>query len=528
VAKITPIARMRDKVEGAAERQQPPPPRELPVIQWTPGELPRVVDEGEAALLAMPGGSGIYQRGGSLVQIIPRPPANSRRIKRADGGIAIGPVDLPRVVEVATAAGEWVKADNRTGGVRRINAPHEFASVLLARGKWGFSHLTGIIEQPTLRPDGTVLDAPGYDAATGLYFDSGGVQFPPINPNPDRAQALAGLDALRDVLREFPFATEVDRAVAIAMMLTALVRLSVTHAPLFGISATVMGSGKTYLAHCASLLIAGRPAPVMTPSRDEKEEAKALFAALLTGDVILLLDNVEHQLASDRLCAILTSEVLRDRVLGLSKTAEASTACTLIVTGNNLELAGDLSARALVCRLQPKEERPEHRRFERDLMQWIPEQRGQLVAGALEFLRGYLVSGERPDIEPWQRFPEWDALIRRALVWAGLPDLLESLRAVETSDPRRIEHEAVMAAWQAEFADELVTVRALAARALAAAAVDDHAFKDALLNVAGERDEVNLKRLGKWLAKMAGRIQSGMRIERGTVQRGTQTWRVRK
>ena len=31
---------------------------------------------------------------------------------------------------------------------------------------------------PTLRPDGSLLDAEGYDPHTGLYVDFGGVQYP--------------------------------------------------------------------------------------------------------------------------------------------------------------------------------------------------------------------------------------------------------------------------------------------------------------------------------------------------------------
>ncbi|HRE14530.1 MAG TPA: hypothetical protein PLD37_10080 [Usitatibacteraceae bacterium] len=530
MGEVSPADQVRELVERAKELR---PPYVPPLIFWTEGELPKMADEGEAALLVLPGGPHIFQRSGSLVQIVPRSPANARRIKRAAGGIAIAPVDAHRLVELLTKAAIWKREGKKKGKdgklpVYRINAPLQLAAVLLSRGQWRFPQLTGIIEAPTLRPDGTVLEAPGYDEATGLYFDAGGATFPPVPAHPDKAAALRGLDVLRDVLREFDFATETDRAVALAAILTGLVRLSLTGAPLFGFSATSMGSGKTYLANVVSLIATGRSAPVMSPSRDEKEEAKALFAALLSGDAILLLDNVEHQLASDRLCAILTSEVLRDRVLGISKTAEASTACTLLVTGNNLELAGDLTARALLCRLHPNVERPEHRHFERDLTEWIPARRGEIVAGALTFLRGFITSGARPELEPWQRFPEWDALVRSALAWADLPDLLEALRAVETADPRRIEHESLMRLWWTEFADELVTARDLVARASNAAASGDFGLRDALLNVAGEREEVNLRRLGKWLSKMAGRIQSGMRIERETIRNGAQTWRVKR
>jgi hypothetical protein len=39
-----------------------------------------------------------------------------------------------------------------------------------ARGIWdGIRHLEAVINFPVLRPDGTVLDRPGYDAGTGLY-----------------------------------------------------------------------------------------------------------------------------------------------------------------------------------------------------------------------------------------------------------------------------------------------------------------------------------------------------------------------
>lgn len=354
------------------------------------------------------------------------------------------------------------------------------------------------------------------------------MKFDPVQHAPDRPTALAALDQVIEVLAEFPFASDADRSVAVAAILTSLTRQSLTAAPLFGFSATVMGSGKTYLAHVMSLLATGRLAAVIAPPKDAKEEDKTLFAALLESVLILVYDNVEHQLSSDLLCAVLTSESLSGRVLGTSKNATVSTACTFIVTGNNLTIAGDLSARALVCRLDPKSDHPEHRKFSRDLTTWIPEHRGRLVPAALTFLRGYLSSGEKPAMEPWTRFPDWDNLIRAAIVWAGLSDPLLALRQGEAADPRRLEHHALMEAWLDAFGDQPTPVRQAIKTANSHALIDDHRLLDTMLDIAGERGEVNLLRLGRRIAKLAGRIQGGLKIERGSVSGGSQTWRVVK
>ena len=39
-----------------------------------------------------------------------------------------------------------------------------------ATGRRNLRRLTAIIDAPTLRPDGTIMERPGYDEATGLYL----------------------------------------------------------------------------------------------------------------------------------------------------------------------------------------------------------------------------------------------------------------------------------------------------------------------------------------------------------------------
>ncbi len=52
-----------------------------------------------------------------------------------------------------------------------ISPPKEIAESILALNpsEWQFPSLEAIIETPVIRPDGSILDTPGYDQATRLY-----------------------------------------------------------------------------------------------------------------------------------------------------------------------------------------------------------------------------------------------------------------------------------------------------------------------------------------------------------------------
>ena len=89
------------------------------------------------------------------------------------------------------------------------------------------------INAPTLRPDGSILDKPGYDAATGLLFVNTAVDFPPIPQQPTYEHAQAALAFLfNEVLSGFPFARAHDKSAALSSILTACVRHSLKNAPM--------------------------------------------------------------------------------------------------------------------------------------------------------------------------------------------------------------------------------------------------------------------------------------------------------
>jgi putative DNA primase/helicase len=114
------------------------------------------------------------------------------RIEVTDGreaeGLRILEVDEHCLREAMTRAAVWLKRDTRTrDGHRQVNAPMEVVETYRSRvGRWGLPVLAGVVTAPTLRRDGSVLDTPGYDAATGLLFDPCGASFPPIPRTPAR------------------------------------------------------------------------------------------------------------------------------------------------------------------------------------------------------------------------------------------------------------------------------------------------------------------------------------------------------
>ncbi len=355
-------ARLQRKKQGRSTKA--PSPRAdddtRPVIAIRPGELPRMVTQTEAAIIKA--GLGIYQRAGSLVTtgFVPVVTSEQHEIE-AQQIVALGDHAL---LEAASVAAAFEKFDARAGEMVAANPPMMIVKALEQRtGRFKLPILTGIVNAPTMRADGTILAAPGYDKRTGLLFDPAGCEFPPIPDRPTRAMAEAALDVLSEMIAGFPFVGDADRAVALSVLLTATVRRSLRTAPLHGFTAPTPGTGKSKIVDLASVIATGREAGVVAMGANPEELEKRLGALLMAGSPIAI-DNIEAQLGSDLLCQILTQTTVRPRILGKSETPELPTNVLVTATGNNLVLAGDMTRRGLLCRLDAGVERPELREFD--------------------------------------------------------------------------------------------------------------------------------------------------------------------
>jgi hypothetical protein len=520
--------------DGADNSPPDEPPSEgVPRIQWRDGHLPEIVDQAEDALLARED-DRLYQRLGFLVRVVRKEMFSVRNYKRPPGVLGTVPVQAPYLTELFTRSAYWERWDSRKNDWRRVNAPKDVAATYLARnGQWKVPVLWSTVSAPTMRPDGSVMQTPGYDAAMRAYYDPGGIDYPKVPERPTLDEAKAALALLKKAVSTFPFEDAVDRAVALAMLLTTLVRRSLPSAPLFGVTAPSPESGKTLLADFAGILAMGTVCPAMKYADTDEEAAKVATAVLLEGDPLIMIDNVERMLQGDWLCTMLTSESYKGRVLGLSQMANLATNCTWVATGNHLLIGGDLRFRSLLCRLDAKMERPGERVFSRDFREWAVAHRPQLVAAGLTLMRAFVTSKHpaRELCPPWGRFEHWTDMVRCPLIWLGEQDPCASLSALEQDDPERQEHLRILHAWWARIADRVVTARELVDVALDASVGDPNwPFKELVQDISADRQGVlKPKRLSHWLRRHAGRRVSGYQLVKMPDNNDhTATWRVEK
>lgn len=503
--------------------------RKRPIIIVEGGCLPEIVDASEQALLK-DGGAQLYQREGQLVRMTRAQSCLlDDGIRRSEGALNLILVEGAYLVERLTKAASYQKFDGRSKQYVPIDCPERVAATYLARrGYWCVPALRAVIEAPTLRPDGSILQAPGYDTATHLFFDSGGVEFAPVPENPSRDDAIAALAKIHELIQGFPFLEGPDRSVALAAIVTGIIRRNIRTAPLFAFRAPKMGSGKSLLADVVSMMATGRPAPAMPQGKDEDEDRKRMLALLLEGDPVSLIDNIERPFASSALCSILTQTTFKDRILGRTGTATVPTCTTWLATGNNLIIAGDLTTRTLVCDLDAKVERPEEREFAVNLYEHIPANRTTLVPAVLTLLRAYHVAGRpKQKLSVFGRFEAWSNLVRSTLVWCGEADPNLTRQRIEIVDPVRQQIQSVLMGWSLVLGDTVVTAADAIEIASKAKVESAPLFREALVAALGGTDaDLTSIKLGNWLSKHERRPEAGLRVNRMGHRQGVALWAV--
>ena len=272
---------------GAAASAAARAPHILPTIRLVDGQLPRTVEATEQAMLAA--NMDIFSRAGELVYPVSesRPAANGRKTVTARLS-AFRPDAFIEPVAEAAIYQRWSVRHKRWID---IDPPIQLVRMVLSRERrWVFPHVSGIITTPTLRPDGSLLDAPGYDPRSELYLLPG-LQLPPIAAHPTRQDALVGLDKLKHLFREFSFQDKdgkglerrLNCSVAISGLLTALLRGSMPTSPIYLIRASTPGTGKSYLVDVIAMVSTGQFCPVITTSKSADETEKRIGAILLSG-----------------------------------------------------------------------------------------------------------------------------------------------------------------------------------------------------------------------------------------------------
>jgi putative DNA primase/helicase len=347
---------------------------------------------------------------------------------------ALGDIGVPLMRGFMSQAAMFERPGRK--GWTACEPPERVAKLILGRrGFWRFPKIRGLVCVPTLRPDGTLLSRPGFDAETGLYlFDP--PEMPPLPDHPTKDDAATGLALFNELLDEFPFRDNQSHSVAMSGLLTPVVRGMFDVVPMHAFSSPQAGTGKSYLADLASVLISGQRCAVSTVSRLEEENEKRLGGTLLQGYPVLSIDNVDIPLNSAFLCQVIERSWLEIRILGTSNKPRVAPSLVLFCTGNNLVLVGDLVRRTVTALLDAECERPWTRRFKRNPLDMLLAARGHYIAAALNIVRAYLAAGKPAQkLEPFASFETWSNTVRAALVWLDQADPVETVAAQFEQDP---------------------------------------------------------------------------------------------
>ncbi|WP_176454639.1 bifunctional DNA primase/polymerase [Tardiphaga sp. OK246] len=485
-------------------------------------ELEAMLDYAEEAMLC--GGAPLYQTAKRLVHPVrmERASGDDDSIRRAAGALTIQDVTALRLNQYMIEHAKFFlvkKAPNGAAAVKKKHAaPLRLAEHMIARpDKWKIPALTGIIETPTLRREGSLLADEGYDDASGLLLDMGGVTFPAIPDKPSRDEALSALKLLKRPLAGFPFVADgpkgksASRSVMLSAMLTALVRRSLPSAPMHGFSAPTPGTGKTLAVQVAAVIATGHEVTAMSQGANSEEDEKRIFSVLMQGDQVVLIDNVTRPIGGNALCTILTEQFWQSRMLGFSRNATVATNVLMTASGNNLVFEGDMTRRALLCRMDAGIENPEGRSFDMDLKQWVPANRVKLVAAGLTVLRAFVAAG-RPGLDklsPFGSFEDWSRLVRGAICWLNEPDPCLTRSHIAAEDPVKAELTELLAAIQAVKGSEWFSAGEL----LAITETDDAPGASIMEVIDSAIPRVNKKSLGLYLKNHERQIVGGLRLE---------------
>ena len=166
------------------------------------------------------------------------------------------------------------------------------------RGQWGDQEVQTIcFERPkTINRSHLILWHEEYDKLRAIYHPE-----KPLHAS-ERHSLLAIIRPVSYTHLGFAFAAPNDRAAALSAILTALVRPSLRTAPMHVVSAPLKGSGKTLLAEIVALIATGKGATIMVFTADPEEQRKRLLTVLMSGDQVIVLDNIEGVLSGDALC----------------------------------------------------------------------------------------------------------------------------------------------------------------------------------------------------------------------------------
>lgn len=385
-------------VNTKAEEEDDEPPAAaggLPDINAQDGDLARISDLAWSAL----------RRKNSRTPRLFRHGGEAKRVEEDEHGTGVLVSLTQDRMRYELARSAWwykLEADkkDKEAPPRRVPAHPPLAVVadVLARPEPPLPVVTRLTECPTFAPDGTLQIGRGYHPAGRTYclapefLTKLSIPDAPTDADVEAAKTLL----FDEVLKDFPFKEQSDKANAVAAFLLPFVRDMIPGpTPLHVFEAPKPGSGKGLLIDALLYPSCGHSYGSFTECRDDEEWRKQLTSMLRSGYPAVNIDNVNHPLRSGHLASALTKPFWDDRILGQSATVRLPVRCMWLASANNPAFSDEMCRRSVSIRIDPEVERP----WERDgfrhnnLMEWVREHRGDLVRAGLVIVQSWIAGG---------------------------------------------------------------------------------------------------------------------------------------
>jgi hypothetical protein len=468
------------------------PERSRPQLRADNGDLARAVSQTWEILLAANEPPWLFRAAGCPSWVV-----------RDDDGLPMAkPLTEDRLRPVLAQLVDWRKR-SRNGDLIPAHPPASVIKSILATPDPALPVLAGIVTTPVFGRNGELITEPGYHPSARLLYDPpNGFGIPSVPASPTRSEiAAARALLLGDLLGDFPFTGEAERAHALALLLVGFVRAMIEGAtPLHVVEKPTQGTGATLMIDAISVIATGHRASVMVEGSDDEEWRKRLTAKLRQIPSLVLIDNLRRPLESSALAAALTAPFWEDRVLGVSETTRLPIRCVWVATGNNPEFSGEMARRLVRIRLDARVDQPWRRSGFRhpNLMVWLHANRAALVAACLILCRAWIAAEMPRGDKTVGSFEAWAAVMGGMLDVIEVPGFLCNIdEMLEASDGEGAVWRVFVGQWWDRFGTAEVGTGDLYELALSC---------EPPLPLGTGGDHSRRIRLGKSLARMRDRV----------------------
>lgn len=408
-----------------------------------------------------------YKRHGRLVVVdeLEKPPARGF-LSRGGSNLAVRDIEPPTLRRLV-AEHTWgykLKPESRKADAKLVEVeaapPVQVCRDVLDAHQWpGVQPLAGVTSAPVLRPDGTLVQDPGYDEATGMFY-APALDVGRIPERPAAAVAAAAREFVLDtVLGDFPWVDKADKANYLALLVAPILRtMAGALVPLGAITAAAAGTGKTLLAGdipAALYGITSRPWVA-----DDEEVRKAVSTVLArSAKPVVLFDNVPEwqSVSSPMLAKLLTSAQWDDRVLGSNTEIDVENDRLWLVTGNSMTFGGDIPSRTVLVRVDAEMSRPDlrdPREFKiGNLQAWLvdPDNAAELLRQLLIMVADWVAAGRHDGDYVMRQFTPWARAAGGFLDHHGVHGFLANRSALDVADDETTAWLAFVAEWHSQF-----------------------------------------------------------------------------